>query len=308
MPPTPPVVTAAVVASPPSSARLLVCCKVYVSEGRNQVVLDRLAEVARTASPGLCALVQRFSDAVYHRSNFTLGGAPAPVLEVALQVIDEALGSLDMTTHGDATHPRVGAVDHVAFHPLGSTPLETARDAAMQLGQRVGEKWPVPILMYGACNNKSLAEVRRSTSYFKGLALDSEIPHADFGPTRVDPKLGLLCCGAVPYVQNYNIRLNTSEKAVAARVTRAVRSKDGGPEGVEALTLRHDGGHMEVACNLLALSKTGPEKVLEVVREAAREEGVEVEEAYTIGMTGQEIWNETKRLLREGGEGGRDRM
>ena len=270
-------------------------------------MLDRLAEVALTASPGLCALVQRFSDAVYHRSNFTLGGAPAPVLEVALRVIDEALGSLDMTMH-DATHPRVGAVDHVSFHPLGSTPLEAARDAAIILGQRVGEKWPVPVLMYGACSSRSLAEVRRSTSYFKGLALDSEIPHADFGPTRVDPKLGLLCCGAVPYVQNYNIRLNTSEKAVAARVTRAVRSKDGGPEGVEALTLRHDGGHMEVACNLLDLGKTGPEKVLEIVKKAARENGVEVEEAYTIGLTGQEIWEETERLLREGGEASRVRM
>jgi hypothetical protein len=66
---------------------------------------------------------------------------------------------------------------------------------------------------------------------------------------------------------------------------------------------------MEVACNLLDLSKTGPEKVLEVVREAAREEGVDVEEAYTIGMTGKEIWEETERLLREeGGEGGRYRM
>ena len=31
------------------------------------------------------------SDAVYHRSNFTLGGAPGPVADTALRVIEEAL-------------------------------------------------------------------------------------------------------------------------------------------------------------------------------------------------------------------------
>ena len=61
-------------------------------------------------------------------------------------------------------------------------------------------------------NNKPLAEVRRGTSYFKGLALDEELPYADFGPTRVDPRLGVLCCGAVPYVQNYNVRLRTGDR------------------------------------------------------------------------------------------------
>lgn len=298
----PPPVLPPAAAAAATPTRLLVCCKVYVSEGRNQALLDRLAEVATTASPGLCALVQRFSDAVYHRSNFTLGGAPGPVLHAALQVIDEALASLDMTTHGDATHPRVGAVDHVSLHPLGTTPLDTARDVALQLGRRVGEKWPVPVLLYGACNQKPLADVRRSTSYFKGLALDAEVPHADFGPTTVDSKLGLLCCGAVPYVQNYNIRLATADNAVAAQVTKRVRTKDGGPPAVEALTLAHQGGNMEVACNLLNIQTTPPSTVLALATAEADKLGVAVEEAYTIGMTGDEILAETERLLRLGEE------
>jgi len=284
-------------------ARHLVCCKVYISEGRNQAVLDRLAEVARTASPpGFCALVQRFSDAVYHRSNFTLGGAPEPVLQVALQVIDEALSSLDMRTHGDATHPRLGVVDHVSLHPLGNTSMDAARDTAMQIGRRVGEKWSVPVLMYGACNQTPLADVRRSTSYFKGLnTFDREVPHANFGPQKVDPRLGVMCCGAVPYVQNYNIRLATSNKALAAKVTRAVRTKDGGPPGVEALTLTHQGGFIEVACNLLDVRITPPSTVLAMARAEADKMGVEVEEAYTVGMTCQEILQETERLLDDAG-------
>jgi glutamate formiminotransferase len=248
-----------------------------------------------------------------------------------------------------------------------------------QIGRRVGERWSVPVLLYGAwcvclmlsaspppllhpahptltnrpkrpahslsfthpapSNDKPLAEVRRGTSYFKGLALDQQLPHADFGPSAVDPRLGVLCCGAVPYVQNYNIRLRTADRcveapscmpserepiaaaligwlilmdrsitiqnkhytirALAAQVSRAVRTRDGGPEGVEALTLVHEGGNMEVACNLLDIGKTPPSRVLALAEAAARALGVEVEEAYTIGMTGQEIHAEIERLLAE---------
>lgn len=45
--------------------------------------------------------------------------------------------SVDLTKHGDATHPRIGAVDHVSLHPLGSTPLEAAREAALQVSKGV---------------------------------------------------------------------------------------------------------------------------------------------------------------------------
>lgn len=89
-------------------------------------------------------------------------------------------------------------------------------------------------------------------------------------------------------------------RALAAQVAKAVRTRDGGPPGVEALTLVHEGGSMEVACNLLDIAVTPPARVLAVVEGKARELGVEVEEPYTIGMTGEEIYAETRRLLSEG--------
>lgn len=75
---------------------------------------------------------------------------------------------------------------------------------------------------------------------------------------------------------------------------------------MEALTLVHEGGNMEVACNLLDIGVTPPEAVLAVVKGAAGGLGVAVEEAYTIGMTGAEIYAEAVRLLggRLGGEDG----
>jgi glutamate formiminotransferase len=58
-------------------------------QGRNQALLDALSEIAR--SNPMCALVQRFNDVTYHRSNFTLGGRPEPVFDTAMKVIEEAL-------------------------------------------------------------------------------------------------------------------------------------------------------------------------------------------------------------------------
>lgn len=84
-----------------------------------------------------------------------------------------------------------------------------------------------------------------------------------------------------------------------------MRTRDGGPPGVEALTLVHEGGNVEVACNLLDIAITPPSRVLALVEAKAADLGVGVEEAYTIGMTGEEIWAETRRLLVEsdGGSG-----
>lgn len=73
---------------------------------------------------------------------------------------------------------------------------------------------PLKIKPKKRSNDKPLAEVRRGTSYFKGLTLDQQLPSADFGPTGVDPRRGVMCCGAVPYVQNYNIRLRTGDRCV----------------------------------------------------------------------------------------------
>lgn len=87
-------------------------------QGRNLAFLDSLSAIARSAQPhsgasqsgsedgpngsvsvaapavgneGGCALVQRFNDPVYHRSNFTLGGGAGPVVETAIRLISHAI-------------------------------------------------------------------------------------------------------------------------------------------------------------------------------------------------------------------------
>lgn len=55
----------------------------------------------------ITTIITAHSDAVYHRSNFTLGGAPGPVADTALRVIEEALKQYvrgDSAIRVDPTH------------------------------------------------------------------------------------------------------------------------------------------------------------------------------------------------------------
>jgi len=127
----------------------------------------------------------------------------------------------------------------------------------------------------------------------------------DLGPAAVDPSVGVCCVGAGPLVLNYNIRLKTTQRSVAVAAAKAVRARkpgrnstdvsqrgEEGEEGlafVEALALEHQGGLYEVACNLLNPDVTTPQMVLERVASVAKAFGVEVDEAYTIGLTSEQI-------------------
>jgi len=66
---------------------------------------------------------------------------------------------------------------------------------------------------------------------------------------------------------------------------------------VEALTLEHQGGNLEVACNLLDSYSTSPEAVLAVATQKAVELGIRIDTAYRIGMGPEEILSETQRML-----------
>ncbi|KAI8464470.1 MAG: phosphatase 2C-like domain-containing protein [Monoraphidium minutum] len=96
--------------------RLLLGCHVYTSEGRDARVVARLRELC-AAQPGVL-LAASFVDAPYHRSSLTLVGRSADALASAVVTVAEAaLAAVDLRAH-DATHPRLGAVDHISCHPV----------------------------------------------------------------------------------------------------------------------------------------------------------------------------------------------
>ncbi len=251
---------------------------VYVSEGRRTAVLDAIEHVAREATASRrVALVNVFRDAEYNRTGFTLAGASVDELRTsALEVAEASLQHLDLRVH-DATHPRVGAVDHVSCHALRGERVDAA-DLARGIGHGLSSLG-IPVKLYGDASSDGvgLAELRRKCGYFSGartgewtgrFASEEGMFTFDFGPDSLTEKWGFAMVGAVPWVCNYNVPLLfTWEQAdvdgaerkqrtlVTARaVAKRVSARGGGLPQVQAMALPHGDCIVEVACNLLDTS------------------------------------------------------
>lgn len=123
-------------------------------------LLDALADAATKTDPGSAGLIRQFRDKQYHRTGFTIGGVcPRAVARASIEVSRQALRNIDLRSH-EASHPRIGVVDHVSVHPLGEDGEEFARQAGLMIATALGEEG-VPVLLYGDLQNgRRLAEVR----------------------------------------------------------------------------------------------------------------------------------------------------
>ena len=250
------------------------CSRVYVTEGRNKQLLDRLAVFVASSLPG-CVLAHIHRDAEYNRTGFTLasycGGTLANgAVELAKEAFRE-IKSGDFSA--PAKHPRVGVVDHISFHPLPRAggekegDLSAAASAARDAARRMGEQHQVPVHLYGQCHpeGRALAELRRQLGYFKSSGqsnvADSSVPSGgavwsggfgeygglepDFGPAEPG-ELGVMCIGAVRWLVNFNVPLISSEIVAGRAIARGVSERFGGLPHVEAMALCHGSG-MEIA-------------------------------------------------------------
>jgi len=356
-----------------ASLKHAIVAVVYVSEGANLSILSALRTVVETATKAhqqqqqqyaiasqstithvpSAKFITMFSDPHYNRTSIVIaGGQPAAVAATARELVAAALAALPPLTSHDATHPRIGLVDHVSMAPLytheassasaneGSNAgfnMDDAAAAACQLSNALATDHGLPVMLYGEArphmglSPRTLAETRRQTPYFRAKAKNSGLQSdatskdvsdssssngspdddlwsgvtPDLGGPTINPAVGVCCVGAVPLVLNYNVRLTTSDRNIAAACTAAVRTRaaksniDGraaasasqGLPWVEALPLVHAGGHFEVACNLLNPSVSPPARVLDAIEKSLAQQGcgVTVEEAYTIGMQVEEI-------------------
>jgi glutamate formiminotransferase len=295
---------------------MIAACNVYISEGQNSDVITRLQTVASTAIP-TTSLANLFIDRPYNRSNFTLiSRQPDALSEAVVSLSLAALLEIDLQKHS-ATHPRLGVVDHISCHPLshGDDPrdIDAAALTARTIAQHLGETHGLPSYLYGNAhpNKMRLADVRRQLGYFSASkqqgqiwagALDSSssnnnLPVApDFGPVLADPRAGVACIGAVPWIINLNVLLESNDMHAVRAVAKAVSERGGGLAGVQAMALQHDEG-IEVACNLLAPNKVGPAAVEGEVKKLAEERGLAVKRAYCTGRNVEEMIKLAEEIL-----------
>ena len=258
-----------------------------VSEGRRSEVVDRLA-AAVSGTPGV-HLLDRTSDASHNRSVLTMAGDPDAVSSALERLTAEAVETIDME-HQSGEHPRIGAVDVVPFVPLGSTTMDEAVGLSRAFGERVAERFGIPVYLYARAasrpDREKLADVRRGQ--YEGLrdaiAADPD-RRPDFGPLRLHPSAGAMAVGARPFLIAWNVNLASTDLELAKRIARTVRESGGGLPRVQAHGFRLETPDCaQVSMNLLDFGVTPMWRVWEAVAGEAEAAGVEPAESELIGL------------------------
>ena len=265
----------------------IVECVPNFSEGRRRDAVDAIAAEARAVS-GVTVLGCE-SDADHNRSVLTIAGPHEAVLEAAFRCAKKAAATLDLRVHQGA-HPRMGATDVIPFVPLGTTTMEECVALARRLGKRIADELSIPVYLYAEAatrpGRRRLADVREGQ--FEGIrdSIATDPARApDFGPAAVHPSAGATAVGARFFLIAYNVNLATKDLALAKRIAKEIREKDGGFAGVQALGLDLPAkGMVQVSMNLLDYRRTGMRKAYLRIARRAREAGVTISGSEIVGL------------------------
>ncbi|KAJ1698454.1 hypothetical protein LUZ63_006966 [Rhynchospora breviuscula] len=289
----------------PISESMLVCCKLYISEGRNSFVIE---SIERAAKQNNVAVINKCVDEIYNRTNYTLVTHSStnslldtiPLQNAVIDMVKTALDMIDLRLH-EGTHPRLGVVDHILFHPLGASTLDKTAELCKSIAVIIGRLLKVPIYLYGAAHSegRTLDSIRRDLGYFQpnsdgrqwigDLNTDISFVKPDEGPLEIDPSKGLITIGASPWVGSCNVPIHSEDIELVKNIARSISEKGGGLPSVQAIGVEHMKGSCEVACYLLDLDRVRADQVQTEVERVCSELGVTVGKVYLTDFLPEEI-------------------
>lgn len=266
-------------------------CIVYVSIFVLSLFISFRSSVADS-------LVHSFPDTAYNRTSFYLMSTSKKSLEdQALLLCQKVVDFLDFRQHS-GTHPTLGIIDNIVFSPMGEESIESTADIARSFAERLHENTKVPIYFYGAASTKNnvLRDIRKKLGYFRAQEKENDFSADLTDNEQAAHNIGVSCVGAVPLILNLNFKVHSGSsisndkdvkerRSKVSQITKFVRE----PGIVESLTLAHDAGVLEIACNLRDTSKTSVEDVVIKAELKAKELGIEITDSYTTGPSEQEI-------------------
>jgi glutamate formiminotransferase len=249
------------------------------STGRDPSAVAAIRDAVDTHA----AVLDVHSDADHNRSVLTCVGEPDALVAGLAAAVSVAARRIDLTTH-EGIHPRVGAADVVPFVRFRADDPEPAR-AAHALGEQIGALG-IPVLGYGElCGGRRPAFYRRGGTAGLQALIDAGAVEPLYGPATLHPAAGAVLLGVRGPLIAFNIDLRTDDVAVARAVAAAVRERDGGLPGVQALgLLLPRTGRAQVSMNLIDPAATAMHEVVAEVVRLAAVHGVEVERCELVGL------------------------
>lgn len=253
-----------------------------VSEGRDVAVVDAIGEAYVRAGATLAAVHR---DVDHHRSVHVLF-APADIaVEALLAGIEVAARLIDLRTQ-DGVHPRIGAADVFPLVGLDRAGVAAARGAALDLGERVGRELGLPVFLYGA-----VGEGRRPAFFRRGgpavlqRRIDAGELRPDFGPQRLDPRVGGVLIGARPPLIAFNLTLENADLVTARAVAAVVRESGGGMPGLQAIGIELGStGEIQVSMNVIDVERASLHDVVALVEAEAAARGATLARGELVGL------------------------
>ncbi|HKQ99653.1 MAG TPA: glutamate formimidoyltransferase [Pyrinomonadaceae bacterium] len=269
----------------------LVECVPNFSEGRKPEIVERLARAVEETEGAV--VLDMHMDADHNRSVITFVADASVVVQAALSVVRLASQLIDLRHH-TGQHPRVGATDVLPFIPVSNVTMDDCVGFAHAAGKRIWQELGIPVYFYerAALNpaRVNLEDVRRKGfEELRAQIADPAFNRApDLGEARVHETAGALVVGARPFLVAYNVNLQTDDIAVARKIARAVRGRDGGLRYLKALGFTLDSrGLVQVSMNLVDYEKTQLHHAFEAVRREAERFGVSVAGSEIVGLVPQ---------------------
>ncbi len=278
----------------------LIECIPNVSEGRDITIINAIADAIKSVDGVYLLNVDSGESA--NRTVYTFVGTPKAVVEAGYRLFEKAHELIDMRNQS-GEHPRMGAVDVFPMVPLKNMTIEEVDRFAVQLAEKVGRDFNVPIYLYASSarreERENLALIRRGE--YEGMSEKMKDPQwkPDYGPAEFNPQTGTTALGARDFLIAFNVNLNTKDEEVAWEIARDVREigrvvTDAGGRKKripgKCVGLKAIGWYIEefacaqVSMNITDLSETGVYEAFEACKESAAERGYEVTGAELVGL------------------------
>jgi glutamate formiminotransferase len=265
----------------------IVECVPNFSEGRKPETIDRIVETIQSVETA-CVLDTHI-DPDHNRSVITFVAEPQLIVEASVLAVAKAAEMIDMRTHR-GEHPRLGATDVLPFVPIRGVTLADCVALAHAAGARIAHELSIPVYFYERAAQKldrvNLEDVRRGALELLREQITTNPDRApDIGLRHVHETAGAIAIGARPFLIAFNVNLRSDDIAIARKIARAVRARQGGLPFLKALGFRlQTRGMVQVSMNLVNYEVTGMTQAYLAVCNEAEKLGLEIVSAEIVGL------------------------